>query len=149
MSHRIRSRGRRRAFPPSTEQPGSENRILCHPSAHRPSWPGLGLVGTLTGVTPLPSMTRSCQKDQELQRGCHRTCWRAAAAPCHLLYSVVTSPTPLSPSLLRFQLQHPRGGCSGSRRWQEAVTLPWTNPLLPSLLPASFPGTLLEIKDKL
>lgn len=84
-SHQIQRQ--KESFSLSIQQLGLKKQILCHPSAQRPSWPGQGLVGTLTGVTPLLSMARSCSIDI------------TGAAPGPQLE--------LSPPQLNFQLQQP------------------------------------------
>lgn len=134
MSHRIRSKRQKESFSPSAEQLGLKNKF------QRPSWPGQGLVGTLTGVTALPSMARSCQRTRSCSTGVTGPAQEQPPPqlPVHLPYFLLFS------SISSYS--SPRGGSSGSQRWQEAVTLPWTSPLLPSLLPASFPGTLLELR---
>lgn len=134
MSHRITSRGRRRAFPlPLSNRGWKTNSVpslspeaqLARPGtcgdAHRGDFP--------------PQHLQELPKDQELQHPCHR----AATSPAAIVTSpaaIVTSPAPFPALRWLLRALEVAGGCDCAL----------DQPFLPSLLPSSFPGTLLELR---
>lgn len=105
MSHRITSRGTRRAFP----LPLNNRARKTNPAPSISPEAQLARTGTCGDTRrghSHPQHGQELPKDQGLQQGCHSTCWRAATCPaarCHLLYSISSCSSP-------------RGGCSVSRR---------------------------------
>lgn len=140
MSHCIRSRGRGRLFP-FCRTTGVEKQVLRNPSAERTSSAAQGrdFVEMLPGDNSPPHRSRELLKDQRLQHLHCRTCSRAGTSP----------PFRHPPYTISSYNSH-QGGRSGAREVAEgcgsAMALPWTSPLLPSLLPAGFLGTLLELR---
>lgn len=109
------------SFSPSTEQPGLKNKFCAIHQPRGPAGQGRDLWGHSQGSLPSPAWPGAA-KGSGVAAGMSQHCWRAATSPaarCHLPYSISSCSSP-------------RGGCSVSRRWQQAVTVPWASPLLPS-----------------
>lgn len=106
MSHRIRSKRQKESFSPSAEQLGLKNKF------QRPSWPGQGLVGTLTGVTALPSMARSCQRTRSCSTGVTGPAREQPPPQLPVVTSPIFSYFPLFPATAvpEVAAQGPRGG---------------------------------------